>query len=136
MLSRKKTRELLMQLVYQMTLLEDFSESASASFLEEHADVTGEEAPDMAYFDRLLEAIREHLLEIDEMLEVASDHWKIRRIAKVDLAILRLAAAEIRYLEDIPQKVSIDEAVQLGRKYGGDNSSKFVNGVLGRLVVI
>ena len=133
MLSRKKTRELLMQLVCQMTILDDFDEKCKAKFIEEHGGGLEKNRPDMDYFDLLLSKVRENLDGIDASIEEASENWKIGRIAKVDLGILRLAVAEMKYMEGIPHKVSIDEAVILARKYGGEQSSKFVNGILGRI---
>ncbi len=85
------------------------------------------------YVERVVAAIEAHLPEIDATLEGALDNWRLARLARVDRAILRLAAAEILYLADIPPRVSIQEAVRLARKYGGQDSWAFVNGVLDAL---
>lgn len=71
--------------------------------------------------------------EIDAAIETASDDWNVNRMAKADLTILRLAYYEIKFDEDIPYKVAINEAVELAKKYGGEESPAFVNGILGRL---
>ena len=77
--------------------------------------------------------ILEHLAEIDEVLNQASSGWKVSRMSKVDLNILRLAVYEMKYDEDVPVKVAINEAVELAKKFGGDDSSSFVNGILGKI---
>lgn len=74
-----------------------------------------------------------HLEEIDNKLSSICENWKINRIGKVELSILRLAIYEIMYDDSIPKNVSISEAVELSKKYGGDNSGSFVNGVLAKL---
>jgi transcription antitermination factor NusB len=71
---------------------------------------------------------------IDDIIQKSSTSWDIKRIAKVDLSILRVAITEILYLSDIPDKVSINEAIDLAKKYGDENSYKFVNGLLGKIV--
>lgn len=79
--------------------------------------------------------IRVHLPEIDEMLTgYLSAGWKMERVSKVDLSILRLAIYEIRFDDAIPVKVAINEAVELAKRFGGDDSYKFVNGVLHKAV--
>ena len=77
--------------------------------------------------------ILEHLAEIDEVLNQASSAWKVSRMSKVDVNILRLAVYEMKYDEDVPVKVAINEAVELAKKFGGDDSSSFVNGILGKI---
>jgi N utilization substance protein B len=136
-----------MRLVYQMSVTGDISEGAVsdgdfddavASFLEENAGeesvhATLSDGADSAYFHGTLGTLRDRLGDIDALIAGASDHWKIGRIAKVDLAILRLAVCEMMYADDIPVAVAINEAVELAGTYGGDKSSEFVNGVLGRI---
>ncbi len=81
-----------------------------------------------------LDLVVAKLGEIDTMLEKAISGWKLNRIGKADIAILRLATYEMKYDEEIPEKVAINEAVELAKKYGGESSASFVNGVLARLV--
>ena len=80
------------------------------------------------------DAILEHLPEIDKKLAEVTQGWKLARIGRVELGILRLAAYEIEYDEQVPDKVAINEAVELAKTYGGDESPAFVNGVLAKLV--
>lgn len=74
-----------------------------------------------------------HITELDEAINEVSSGWKTSRMSKVDLTIIRLAVYEMRYEEDIPVAVSINEAVELAKKYGTDNSASFVNGILAKL---
>lgn len=74
-----------------------------------------------------------HIIELDEAINEVSSGWKTSRMSKVDLTIIRLAVYEMRYEEDIPVAVSINEAVELAKKYGTDDSASFVNGILAKL---
>lgn len=74
-----------------------------------------------------------HKTEIDEILSASTSGWKLDRLGKVELMLLRLAVFEMKFDEDIPDKVAINEAVELAKKYGSDASSGFINGVLAKL---
>ena len=71
--------------------------------------------------------------EIDALLNEKSAGWKTKRMSKVDLNILRLAVYEMKYDEDVPVKVAINEAVEISKSFGGDDSASFVNGILGKI---
>ena len=86
------------------------------------------------YFDTVTTGIAEHKQEIDKMILSKLKNWTIERIFKIDLAVLRLAAYEIVYFENMPPKVAVNEAVELAKKYGNDASSTFVNGVLREII--
>lgn len=86
-----------------------------------------------AYITGKYKKIVEKIQELDAMLDEVSLMWKTARMSRVDLTILRLAAYEMKFDEDIPEKVAINEAVELSKKYGGDESPAFVNGVLAKL---
>lgn len=88
---------------------------------------------DQAYMEKKYQLVQEKLSEIDERLNGASKGWKTSRMSKVDLAILRLAAYEMNYDEEIPVKVAINEAIELGKAFGGEESAHFINGILGKL---
>ena len=79
-------------------------------------------------------AIIDKLSEIDEIINENSDGWPTNRLGKAELTIMRLAVYEIRFDEEIPDGVAINEAVELSKKYGSDNSSSFVNGVLEKII--
>lgn len=72
--------------------------------------------------------------ELDKKIEAASEGWKVHRMGKVELAIIRLALYEILYDEQIPESVAINEAVEIAKKFGGDDAPSFVNGILAKLV--
>lgn len=74
----------------------------------------------------------EHIDEIDALINEKSTGWKTSRMAKVDLSIIRIAVYEIKFEDDIPFKVSVNEAVELAKKYGADESPAFVNGILAK----
>jgi N utilization substance protein B len=85
----------------------------------------------------LLSGTVEHVDEIDDLIACASENWSIDRMPIVDLSVLRMAIFEMKYLDDVPLSVSINEAVDLAKHYGGeDDSSRFVNGVLGKIAVM
>jgi N utilization substance protein B len=127
---RSKAREAFMQMAFQMELQNDFSDEAMETFLEKYMqDVSRRE-----YIGRCFAALKGNFGMIDAEIESCSDNWKISRMGKVDLSILRLAAAEMFFMDDIPVFVSVNEAVVLAKKFGSEDSFKFVNGVLGRMV--
>lgn len=86
-----------------------------------------------AFLTERFQSIVEKLGEIDNILTEASSGWKLNRMGKVDLTILRLAVYEMRYDDDVPVKVAINEAVEMAKKFGGDESPGFINGVLAKL---
>jgi len=79
---------------------------------------------------QLVQGVCENQDELDALIVSASKNWRLERMARLDKCILRLAAFEVLYMEDIPPKVSIDEAVEIGKKFGGDDSASFINGIL------
>lgn len=87
-----------------------------------------------AFLEQLVKGTIQNLKEIDAEISKYSEDWKIERMANTDRNILRMAIYEIMHLEDIPAGVTVNEAVELAKKYGDDDSGKFVNGILGNLV--
>ncbi len=92
------------------------------------------EEKDQAFIEERCKKIEEKLEEIDALLNDRTTGWKISRMNKVDLAILRLACFELKYDEEIPTGVAINEAVELAKKYSSDEGPAFINGVLAKLV--
>ncbi len=88
---------------------------------------------DLEYLEKRFLDVLSCVNEIDSMIEEASKGWQLKRIGKVELTIMRLATYEMKYDEEIPVKVAINEAVELAKKFGEDNSGSFVNGVLGKI---
>lgn len=87
----------------------------------------------LPYLQRLIDGIGERVEEIDRRLEDALDNWSLGRLATIDRAVLRLGALELLFFDDIPPKVAIQEAVHLAERYGGNESPRFVNGVMDAL---
>ncbi|MCR5546986.1 MAG: transcription antitermination factor NusB [Lachnospiraceae bacterium] len=109
-------------------------EELSEEELEEANKVAEEAAKDKAYIENKYNDVIAHLDEIDAKLNAKVDKWKTTRMPKVDLTILRLAVYEIMFEEDIPEKVAINEAIELAKKYGSDKSGRFVNGALSKVI--
>ena len=99
-------------------------------YLEEEGPL---EEPSLTELTERCEQVFAHLEEIDAVLSEASTGWKLKRMNKVDLSVLRVAVFEMRFDERVPEKVAIKEAVELAKKFGGDDSPAFVNGVLAKL---
>lgn len=126
-MKREDIREATMQLVYQMDITGDFK-IADLSYVEECVKAAGKHQA-----EETLIAVQDHHDEIDRLITSNLDKWTIDRIAKTDLAILRTAAAEMLYVDSIPVSVSINEAVNLAKKYGDERSFAFINSVLGKM---
>ena len=126
-MKREDVREKTMQLVYQMDMTGDF-EVADLSIVDENVKAAGKKQA-----AETLAAVQDHHEEIDKIITDNLDNWTLERIAKTDLAILRTAVAEMLYVESIPVRVSINEAVDLAKKYGDERSYAFTNSVLGKI---
>lgn len=88
---------------------------------------------DKEFIARLAKGVDKNADKIDKLLQPIAPEWPLDQIAKIDLCVLRMGAYELEYHKEIPSKVVINEAVELAKSFGGDNSSKFINGVLGTL---
>lgn len=89
---------------------------------------------DTDFIEKLVSGVSEHLDELDKTLQPLAPEWPIDQIARMDRAVLRIGAYELLHAKDVPPKVVINEAVELAKAFGGENSSKFINGVLGSLL--
>ena len=132
-MSRRLAREAAMCLLYEQEVA------------GEPGDNTLQEMKDVLKTDKILETQKEYLDDIkqkyeqnkemiDGQITEYSNSWKIERISKVDLSILRLALTEIFFIDNIPYKVTVNEAVELAKKYSQDTSPKFINGILGGIL--
>lgn len=128
---RRKGREIALQALYQMGVTGDDSPAALDFFLTHFEG--SPRARDFAR--RLVSGVVSHRPEIDRLIEQSADHWRLTRMAKVDLMILRMATYELLFCPDIPLNVSMDEAIEIGRRYGSADSSTFINGVLDQVAV-
>lgn len=128
-MGRRAAREIAMKLLYQLEIQRDDREEQILTVLQENELLDN----DREYVDNVVKGALSNLPYIDEIIEKYSKGWKINRISKVDLSILRLSIYEISYRNDIPLNVSINEAVELAKKYSGEEASAFINGILGKV---
>ena len=127
--ARRRARESALALLYSG----DIIESDAVEIVEEGAYPDGD-VHLSDYAELLVKGVCEHREEIDEHLTSTSENWALDRMPVVDRAILRLAVYEMLFVDEVPVSVAINEAVELAKSYGGeDESSRFVNGVLGRI---
>jgi N utilization substance protein B len=124
--TRHKSRELALQILYAMDVLGDDSD---ALFDAVGKLLSPKQAPP-EFCRRLVRGVTENRSELDRIIEAHSSHWKVYRMSGVDRNILRLAAFEMLHCDDIPAKVSINEAIVIGKKFGTEETGPFVNGVL------
>jgi N utilization substance protein B len=89
---------------------------------------------DVDFIKQLVRGVLEHQVELDATIQPLAPEWPIDQIARMDRVVLRIGAYELMYAKDVPPKVVINEAVELAKAFGGENSSKFINGVLGSLL--
>lgn len=86
-----------------------------------------------AFAENILNMVEDNSEEIDKIIEEYSQDWTLLRLPKVSLAVLRLAVAEIRYIDEVPNGVAVNEAVELAKKYGTNEDASFINGILGTI---
>ncbi len=128
-MTRREAREQALLLVFQMSF-QNLPVVELAELTVENKD--GEENGELdGYTVELAGAVQKNMQEIDSIIEKHSTKWKPNRLPKVSLAVLRLAIAEIEYMENVPQSVVVNEAVELAKIYGDDEDPSYINGVLG-----
>lgn len=129
-MTRKDARELVMQTIFQMEAQKDFNKDNFHDFI--YKKPVGEQKK---YIEVLLENLCEQLTTIDATIDDHSTKWKISRLPKMDLAIARLSVCELIYMKElVPSAVSINEAINLAKLYGTEESYKFLNGMLGKVL--
>ena len=128
---RTELREHIFKMLFQIEFNDPADMPDHLKYYFEMLDDAAEK--DKKYIQKKYEAVVSHVPEIDELLNENAKGWKTGRMNKVDLTILRLAVYEMKWDEDIPDGVAINEAVELAKRFGGDSSSSFVNGILGKL---
>ncbi|HLL04978.1 MAG TPA: transcription antitermination factor NusB [Myxococcaceae bacterium] len=133
--ARRTGRERALQALYQLEMAPGTPAEALASAWSASAE-DGKPDPDAVRFaQELVDGVRAHQAEIDELIEKHSHNWRLDRMSRIDRNVLRLGVFELKYRPDIPKKVSINEAVELGKNFGTEESSAFVNGLLDRVAV-
>ncbi len=128
-MTRNEAREIMMQIMYEMDAGKSLNHETAIRLSEEKLSGNHKERG-----SKLLTHLIDELETLDNIINTNSKSWKTSRMPKVDLAIMRLALAEILYAEDIPDAVAINEAINLAKKYSTDQSSRFIHGVLAAVV--
>ncbi len=123
---RRKGRELALQALYQIEITGDSSIAAVDLFLQHFEG--GAKAKEFAR--RLVSGVVSQRPELDRLIDQSTENWKLARLAKVEHELLRLAAYEVVFCPDIPVPVSLDEAVEIAKRFGSEDSAGFINGVL------
>jgi N utilization substance protein B len=139
--TRRRAREFALQILYLLDAQElagASDEQAMALFWRNFA-ATGEgdeprdDDPEARGFaEKLVRGVRQHQSELDGLIQKASKNWRLERMARVDRNLLRLALYELKYADDVPAKVAINEAIEIAKRFGTAESSAFVNGILDR----
>lgn len=132
LMNRRKSRETAMKLLFEMSINKENYEDVIENF-KENTDINLNEI-DMSYITKTLAGIHENGKEIDKNIEKYLIKWKLARLSKMNLAILRISTYEILYEEEIPNRVSVNEGIELAKKYGEDSSPAFVNGILAKMI--
>jgi N utilization substance protein B len=130
MRNRTKARELALKFLYQIEIT---GEKDLSPELKNFWAAHREEKPVREFTTQIIQGTVENLTQIDNIISKYARNWKMGRMAVIDKNILRLASFELLFLQDIPPKVSINEAVELAKKYGDLESGKFVNGILDKI---
>ncbi|QQZ60852.1 transcription antitermination factor NusB [Paenibacillus sonchi] len=139
-MKRRLAREIIVQSLYQMEMNDVESADAVEMLIAEAAEenesehVITDEVELKAYVVGHVNGVWEHKMAIDDMLEHYLKGWQMSRLSRVDRQILRLATFEMVFADDVPAKVAVNEAIDLAKHFGTEDSGKFVNGVLGKMI--
>ncbi|MGK0466268.1 transcription antitermination factor NusB [Clostridium sp.] len=131
-MNRRKSREIAMKLLFEMSINKEKYEEIIENF-KESTDVDLKDV-DMVYITKALAGVNENKTEIDKNIEKHLIKWRLNRLSKMNLAILRISTYEILFEEEIPGKVSVNEGIELAKKYGEDSSPAFINGILAKMI--
>lgn len=131
-MSRTQSREITMELLFGMSLSKDTAVEALETFVDNYEKNI--EELDLEYIKAILDGVEEYKGEIDALIDANLQNWKFERVSKVNISILRLAIYEMKYVEDVPSKVAINEALDITRKYSDEKAVAFVNGVLDKIL--
>lgn len=126
---RRKARQVALQVLYQIDVAEVDTGEALALYWQCF------NAPKNVrkFASQLVTGVMDNIVDVDQLVKDCSEHWSMSRMARVDRNILRMATYELFYCKDIPPKVTINEAIDLGKEFGSENSSSFINGILDAL---
>jgi N utilization substance protein B len=138
--TRRRAREFALQILYQLDVQEQLSDEQALGMFWRNFAATAEAEGAMAadlgeiqpFAEKLVRGVRENLTALDAQIQGASKNWRLERMARVDRNLLRLALYELKHVDDVPAKVAINEAIEIAKRYGTNESSAFVNGILDR----
>ncbi|MBQ5696008.1 MAG: transcription antitermination factor NusB [Clostridium sp.] len=131
-MKRQKSREKAMELLFSMELSKNSYEETIEMFIEDYEmDLN---TIDLEYIKNVVKIVTENLEIINNKIVESLVNWKLERVSKVNLTILRLAVGEMMFIEDVPGNVAINEAVELTKKYSDEKSASFINGVLDKIL--
>lgn len=129
-MSRRQARERALQVLFQVDMGGADPREAFAQMDEEFGKLNGSED----FTGKLVYGVIENMVFIDRVIAAVSKEWSLNRMANVDRNVMRLALYEVFFCDDIPNNVAVNEAVDLGKIFGGDESGKFINGILGKVI--
>ena len=133
-MARSVARQAAMQLLYQRSCGGETNDETIGLIYEQLRDGGKPPAGDLQYIEDVVSGVEEHQAELDRRIaEYSSGEWTLERVARVDLCILRLAAYELLYRNDVPDNVSISEAMEMAGRYSEPRSGRYINGVLGAM---
>jgi N utilization substance protein B len=138
--TRRRAREFALQILYQLDVQEQLGDDQAIGLFWRNfasaAEGEGATLDDLGeiqpFAEKLVHGVRDHLAELDAQIQSASRNWRLERMARVDRNLLRLALYELKYASDVPAKVAINEAIEIAKRFGTNESSAFVNGILDR----
>ncbi|AGK97671.1 transcription antitermination factor NusB [Clostridium pasteurianum] len=130
-MNRRKSREIAMKLLFEISINTKEVNEAIETYKDNNEKL---EDVDFQYIENILEGISKNTAFLDKIIEANSNNWKLSRISKVNMSILKIAVYEIYFDDEIPEKVSANEAVNLAKKYSDEKSPAFINGVLGNII--
>jgi N utilization substance protein B len=143
--ARRTARERALQALYQLEMgAHSPAEALTAAWAAGPDEEPGKPAPSDAegptpdaesFALEIVSGVQDHRGEIDQLIEQHSHNWRLDRMSRIDRNVLRLAVFELKYRDDIPRKVTLNEAVELGKRFGNEESSAFINGLLDRIAL-
>lgn len=132
-MKRRELREHVFQLLFRIEFYEDTEMTDQMKMFFEDIEMVTVVGKDKEYIENKYDDIISKLEEIDAFINGIAEGWKTNRMGKVDLTLIRLAVYEMKYDDEVPVSVAINEAVELAKKFGGDESPAFINGILAKL---
>lgn len=131
-MNRRKSREIAMKLLFEMTINKEEYREVLENF-KQNTEMKLDDV-DFEYIIKIIQGVEENIDLIDNKIQENLRNWKLNRISKMNMSILRLAIYEILFVEDVPDKVAVNESIEIAKKYSDDNAPSFINGVLGNMI--